>query len=82
VTIAGGKITKIEPVQLPSNDPKSSEISSYAAPQLGQSALSKQSASVDVVSGATYTSDGYRAALQSALDKASFSASAASSSGA
>jgi uncharacterized protein with FMN-binding domain len=76
VTIAGGKITKIEPVQLPSTDPKSSEISNYAAPLLQQSGLTKQSANVDVVSGATYTSDGYKTALQSALDKAAFSSTA------
>jgi uncharacterized protein with FMN-binding domain len=75
VTVSGGKITKVEAVQLPSSDPKSSEISSYAAPQLTQSALTKQSASVDAVSGATYTSDGYKTALQSALDKAGFVAS-------
>ena len=70
VTVSGGKITNVEPVQLPSSDPKSSEISNYAAPQLQQSALTKQSANVDAVSGATYTSDGYKTALQSALDKA------------
>jgi uncharacterized protein with FMN-binding domain len=75
VTIAGGKITKIEPVQLPSSDPKSSEISTYAEPLLRQSALTKQSANVDAVSGATYTSDSYKTALQSALDKAGFPAS-------
>jgi uncharacterized protein with FMN-binding domain len=80
VTIAGGKITKIAPVQLPSNDPKSSEISSSAAPALDQSALTKQDGSVDAVSGATYTSNGYRAALQSALDKAGFGTSSTSSS--
>jgi uncharacterized protein with FMN-binding domain len=70
VTVAGGKITKIEPVQLPSNDPKSVEIAGYAEPLLRQSALARQSADIDVVSGATYTSEGYKAALQSALDQA------------
>jgi uncharacterized protein with FMN-binding domain len=70
VTISGGKITKIEPVQLPSGDPKSSEISTYAEPLLRQSALAKQSADIDAVSGATYTSDGYKTALQAALDQA------------
>jgi uncharacterized protein with FMN-binding domain len=70
VTVSNGKITEIEPVQLPSNDPKSVEIAGYAEPLLRQSALAKQSANVDVVSGATYTSEGYKAALQSALDKA------------
>jgi uncharacterized protein with FMN-binding domain len=79
VTISGGKITNVQPVQLPSNDPKSSEISSFAAPQLQQSALTKQSASIDAVSGATYTSDGYKTALQSALDKAGFHPSTATS---
>jgi uncharacterized protein with FMN-binding domain len=53
-------------------EPKSSQISSYAEPLLRQSALSKQSATIDAVSGATYTSDGYATALQSALDKAGF----------
>jgi uncharacterized protein with FMN-binding domain len=80
VTVSGGKITKIEPVQLPSSDPKSSEISSFAEPLLQQSALTKQSANIDAVSGATYTSGGYKTALQSALDKAGFVASASSSS--
>ena len=80
VTISGGRITNVEAVQLPSSDPKSAEISSYAAPLLRQSALTKQSASIDAVSGATYTSDGYQTALQSALDKAGFQASVSSSS--
>ena len=80
VTISGGKITDIQAVQLPAQDPKSSQISSYAEPQLRQSALSAQSANVSVVSGATYTSDGYRTALQAALDSAGFQASVSSSS--
>jgi uncharacterized protein with FMN-binding domain len=81
VTISGGKITDITPLQLPANDPKSAQIGSYAEPLLRQSALSKQSASVDVVSGATFTSNGYQTALQSALDKAGFPASTSSSAG-
>jgi uncharacterized protein with FMN-binding domain len=72
VTISGGKITGITPLELPETDPKSYAISSYAAPLLRQSALSKQSADIDLVSGATYTSEGYKSALQSALDKAGF----------
>jgi uncharacterized protein with FMN-binding domain len=80
VTVSGGKLTKIQAIQLPSSDPKSSQISSYAEPALSQSALTKQSANVDAVSGATYTSDGYKTALQSALDNAGFHASTAGSS--
>lgn len=79
VTVSAGKITKVEAVQLPANDPKSVQINSFAEPILRQSALSAQSANVDVVSGATYTSDGYRTALQSALDAAGFQAASASS---
>jgi uncharacterized protein with FMN-binding domain len=74
VTVANGKITTIEAVQLQSADPKSVQISGYAAPILQQSALSKQTANVDSVSGATYTSESYKASLQSALDKAGYKA--------
>jgi uncharacterized protein with FMN-binding domain len=81
VTISGGKITDIQPVQLPSDDPKSSSISGYAEPLLRQSALSAQSGNIDTVSGATYTSDGYKTALQSALDQAGFPAATSSASG-
>jgi uncharacterized protein with FMN-binding domain len=80
VTVSGGKITDVQAVQLPSQDGKSVEISNFAVPQLRQSALTKQSASIDAVSGATYTSAGYQQALQSALDKAGFQASTASGS--
>ena len=80
VTMSGGKITNVEAVQLPSGDPKSSEISSYAEPLLRQSALTKQSANVDAVSGATYTSDGYKTALQAALDQVGAAQSTTSSS--
>jgi uncharacterized protein with FMN-binding domain len=60
------------PLALPTGDPKSYAISGYAEPLLRQSALSAQSANIDVVSGATFTSEGYKSALQSALDKAGF----------
>ena len=78
VTISGGKITDVQALQLPSQDPKDVEINNYAAPILRQSALSAQSAKINVVSGATYTSDGYMQALQSALDTAGFQTSSSS----
>jgi len=74
VTVSGGKIAKVEAVQLQNSDPKSASISSYAAPVLQQSALSKQTAAVDSVGGATYTSASYKGSLQSALDKLGFKA--------
>jgi uncharacterized protein with FMN-binding domain len=79
VTVKGGRVTNIEALQLPSNDPKSQQIGAYAEPLLTQSALSRQDGTVDAVSGATYTSNGYAAALQSALDKAGFTAATSSS---
>ncbi|MEA2340798.1 MAG: hypothetical protein QOG11_875 [Solirubrobacteraceae bacterium] len=74
VTVSGGKITKIEAVQLQGDQPRSVEISSSAEPYLRQSALTKQSAAIDAVSGATFTSASYEASLQSALDKLGFKA--------
>jgi len=81
VTVSGGKITKVEAVQLQSSDPKSVAISSYAEPILQQSVLSKQTAAVDTVSGATYTSLSYEASLQSALDKLGFKSADGSTAG-
>jgi uncharacterized protein with FMN-binding domain len=74
VTVANGKIVKVEAVQLQNSDAKSQAISSYAAPILQQTVLARQTAAVDAVSGATYTSLSYEASLQSALDKVGYKA--------
>ena len=68
VTLAGTRITDVTPMSLPEGG-RSGDISQYAAPQLRREALSAQSANVDSVSGASYTSAGYAQSLQSALDK-------------
>ncbi|MCZ2527299.1 FMN-binding protein [Streptomyces sp. HB2AG] len=70
ITLDGGTITGATAVQSPSSTPRSREISSTAVPQLNQRTLAAQSADIDSVSGATYTSAGYRQSLQSALDRA------------
>jgi uncharacterized protein with FMN-binding domain len=70
ITVKSGKITDVTAVDYPQNDPRDQQINSYAVPQLNQEALSAQSSHIDIVSGATYTSDGYVTSLQSALDKA------------
>jgi uncharacterized protein with FMN-binding domain len=49
-------------------------ISSYAAPILQQEALTQQTAAIDAVSGATFTSASYSQSLQSGLDKLGFKA--------
>ena len=74
VTLSGGKIAKLEALQLPADDPRSVQISTWAEPQLRQSALTKQSAAIDTISGATFTSAGYEVSLQSALDKLGYKA--------
>jgi uncharacterized protein with FMN-binding domain len=70
VTISGGKITEVTALQLTDREQRSVQISNYAAPILRQEVLSSQSASVSNVNGATYTTDGYLASVQSALDQA------------
>ena len=75
VTVKGGKITDIAALQLQGNDPRSLQISSSAEPILKQEALAKQSADIDAVSGASFTSASYTQSLQSALDKLGFKSS-------
>ena len=57
-------------VVYPQESPRDQQINSYAIPQLNSEALQAGSASIDAVSGASYTSAGYVSSLQSALDKA------------
>src|SRR4051794_34892734 len=57
VTMAGKRINRVAAVRLPSGDGRSQQISSFAGPQLAQQALKAQSANIDGVSGATYTSE-------------------------
>ncbi|MEU4878526.1 FMN-binding protein [Streptomyces sp. NPDC021608] len=70
VTLTDGRITDVTAVEYPQENPRDQQINAYAVPQLTREVLSAQSADVDTVSGATYTSDGYRRSLQSALDSA------------
>jgi uncharacterized protein with FMN-binding domain len=69
ITMAAGKITAVTPLQLPTHG-RSGFISQDAEPILQGEALSAQSAKIDTVSGATYTSDAYAQSLQSAIDQA------------
>ncbi|WP_338776662.1 FMN-binding protein [Streptomyces sp. DG1A-41] len=69
ITVAGGKVTKAEAVQAPKGG-RSDQITASSVPRLNQAAVATGSAEIDAVSGATYTSAGYRKSLQSALDKA------------
>ncbi|HEX7308862.1 FMN-binding protein [Lentzea sp.] len=65
VTLQGTKITDVKALRAPNSNP-----TRMALPLLRQSALKAQSADIDTVSGATATSEGYKASLQAALDGA------------
>ncbi|MGW5660698.1 FMN-binding protein [Streptomyces sp. NPDC003758] len=80
LTVSGGKITRAEAVQAPKGG-LSDQKTAMAVPQLNQEAVAAQSAQIDAVSGATYTSGGYKQSLQSALDKAKATSGGAASSG-
>jgi uncharacterized protein with FMN-binding domain len=57
-------------LQYPDGNGKDAEINGYALPILIRETQDSQSADIDMVSGATVTSDGYLQSLQSALDQA------------
>ena len=70
LTVASGKIAHVAVIQYPNGNGRDEEINARALPILIQETLDDQSAQIDMVSGATVTSDGYLQSLQSALDQA------------
>jgi uncharacterized protein with FMN-binding domain len=70
VTVHSRRITAVEVVDYPAGTRRDEQINARALPVLVRETLSAQSASIDMVSGATVTSDGYIRSLQSALDQA------------
>ena len=70
IVVTAGKVVSAQAVLYPTQDHRDQEINGYAVPILNQEAVDSQSAHVDTVSGATFTSWGYQSSLQSALDKA------------
>jgi uncharacterized protein with FMN-binding domain len=70
VTLTDGKITDVTTLQYPNGDRRSQSISSQVIPWLQDEVLQVQSAQINGISGATYTSGGFKASLASALQKA------------
>jgi uncharacterized protein with FMN-binding domain len=68
--VSGSTITNVSILQYPNGNGTDIQIANYALPQLIQETLDSQGQSVSMVSGATYTSQGYLQSLQSALDQA------------
>lgn len=68
--ISGGKITDVQFLQFPNDRETSLHISNDSMPILKSEAIANQTAKVDIVTGATQTSEGFQQSLQSALDQA------------
>jgi uncharacterized protein with FMN-binding domain len=69
ITVTGKRITKVNVLQQTNVGSYSGQVDSFAVPQLTSETLSAQSANINTVSGASYTSQGYIQSLQSALDQ-------------
>ncbi len=70
VTVSGTKITKVGIGSLDDGgNPRSQSIDQNSIPQLEQQALAAQSANIQGVSGASYTSAGFKQSLQAALQQ-------------
>ena len=70
VTVKRGQVLSAKAVVYPNGQALDVQINSYAIPALNSEAVSAGSASIDMISGATFTSEGYISSLQSALDQA------------
>jgi uncharacterized protein with FMN-binding domain len=73
VTVSGNKITKVTMATINETDGRSVGIDRYAIPELEQQAISANSANIDGVSGATFSSQAFVDSLSSALNKLGFS---------
>lgn len=70
ITVSNGRIVAAQAVQYPNSDAHDAMINNQAVPQLNAQAVTAQSAQLDSISGATFTSQGYLTSLQSAIDRA------------
>ena len=70
LTVEDGTVTDVAVVDYPTENGKDRQINARAIPILVQETLDAQSADIDMVSGATVTSEGYLESLQAALDEA------------
>lgn len=73
ITVTDGRITAVDVPAYPTGNTKDVQINARALPTLTQETLTAQGADIDMVSGATVTSQGYVTSLQSALDRAGLS---------
>ncbi len=69
-TIQSGRVSNVQFLQYPSDRRTSVRINSIADPMLDQEAIQAQSANVNIITGATLTSEGFQLSLQDALNQA------------
>jgi len=70
ITVTDGKLTDAQAIEYPNSNGRDQQINAYAIPILNSEAVAAGSASIQTVSGATFTSQGYVGSLQDALDQA------------
>jgi uncharacterized protein with FMN-binding domain len=70
VIVSNGRITDVRPIQMPQDRAESAYISQVAGPMLHDEVIQAQSAQIDTISGATYTSQSYAKSVESALQQA------------
>ena len=70
IVVKNNTIVSANAIQYPTGNSRDVMIASYAVPVLNSEAVQAQSANIAMVSGATYTSNGYLQSLQSALNQA------------
>jgi hypothetical protein len=69
LVVRSKKIVKVSVLQQPTATAHDIQIGQFAFPRLIRETLTAQSAKIDAVSGASYTSQGYIQSLQSAVDR-------------
>jgi uncharacterized protein with FMN-binding domain len=70
IAVTGGRITAAGVLQVPNSSARDVSVNGYAVPVLDRETVAAQSAHIDAVSGASYTSAAYVTSLQSAIDAA------------
>ncbi|MDJ0392927.1 FMN-binding protein [Rhodococcus sp. G-MC3] len=70
ITVTDGAITDAAAIEYPTSNGRDQQINARAVPVLEQETVAAGTADIDMVSGATYTSEGYVKSLQSAIDQA------------
>lgn len=71
VTVTGGEITAVDPVEAGTSDPESLRVNAFAVPTLVERVLAAQSAEVEHVSGSSFTSPAFLESIAGALEEAS-----------